>query len=364
MTAVTDAPGRTKQPATQVGIVDCDTHNTWNDLSELTPFLAQRWHRLMDEFGPRHYVGGGYPRFWGDAVDTAPDSGRKSGADVAFMGTNHLDRHDIAYAVLIPSNPVTGMQNLDFAGALARAINDWNAAEWLDKEPRLRSSIAVPTEDPDAAVAEIRRVGHDRRFVQVQFSGRPQEPMGRRRYWPIYQACVDLDLPVMSHAFGSSGNPITGTGWGSYYLEDHVGPAISVQANITSMIMEGVFERFPTLRFVSVENGFAWASALRWRMDNAWKLLRHEVPQLRRPPSEYFDAHVYLATQPVEEPEKREFFQQMLDQYPGFADRLLFSSDYPHWDGDNPARAVPLLRDRDAREKVLRLNARRLYRLP
>jgi uncharacterized protein len=198
----------------------------------------------------------------------------------------------------------------------------------------------------------------------VQFGGRPKEPMGRKRYWPIYEACAEFDLPVMSHAFGSSGNPITGTGWASYYIEDHVGPAISVQANITSLVMEGVFERFPTLRFVSVENGFAWAPSLRWRMDNAWKLLRHEVPHVRRPPSEYFDDRVYLATQPVEEPEKREYFAQMLEQYPGFVDRLLFSSDYPHWDGDTPSRAVPLLRDREAREKVLRHNARRLYGLP
>lgn len=363
MTAVTAAPQRTK-PATQVGIVDCDTHNTWDKQSELTPFLAKRWQDLLDEFGPRHYPGGGYPRFWGDAVDTAPDSGRKSGSDVRFMATSHLDRHDIAYAVLIPANPIAEMQNLDFAGALARAINDWQAAEWLDKEPRLRSSIVVPTEDADAAVAEIRRIGHDGRFVQVHFRGRPQEPMGRRRYWPIYEACVEFDLPVMSHAFGSSGQPITGTGWASYYIEDHVGPAIAAQANITSLIMEGVFERFPTLRFVSVENGFGWAPALRWRMDNAWKLLRHEVPHVRRPPSEYFDEHVYLATQPVEEPEKREYFGQLLDQYPGLVDRLLFSSDYPHWDGDTPSRAVPLLRDRDAREKVLRHNARGLYRLP
>lgn len=363
MTAVTERPSRQK-PATKVGIVDCDTHNRWNDASEFKPFLAQRWHRLFDEFGTRHHPGGGYPRFWDDAADTKPDSGRQSGSDVAFMARTHLDRHDIAYNVLIPANPVAGMQNLDFADAVARAVNDWLVAEWLDKEPRMRASMVVATEDTEAAIDEIRRVGPDRRFVQVQFRGRTAEPMGRRRYWPIYEACAEFDLPVMTHAFGSSGQPITGTGWASYYIEDHVGPAISVQANITSMIMEGVFERFPTLRFVSVENGFAWAPALKWRMDNAWRLLGHEVPHVRRPPSEYFDEHVYLATQPVEEPEKRQFFGQLMEQYPGLADRLLFSSDYPHWDGDAPGRAIPLIRDPVIRDKILRRNARALYRLP
>ncbi|GAA5019670.1 amidohydrolase family protein [Actinopolymorpha pittospori] len=363
MTAVTEAPRHTRTRPVQVGIVDCDTHNYWDDQSELKPFLDPRWHEHLDTLGLRRYSGGSYPRFWDDAIDTRPPSGRRSGSDVGFMGTDLLDRHHIAYAVLIPLTSVSGLLNLDLANAMATAINDWQAAQWLDKDDRMRASISVATEDPVAAAAEVRRVAQDRRFVQVQFSGRPAEPMGRRRYWPIYEACAEFGIPVMSHAFGSSGQPITGAGWASYYIEDHVGPAISVQANIVSMIMEGVFDRFPGLRLVSVENGFAWAASLRWRMDQAFELLRSEVPHLSRRPSEYFEEHVYLATQPVEEPEKREYFQQMLEQYPGYVDRLLFSSDYPHWDGDAPNRAVPLLRDPEARDKVLRRNARRLYGL-
>ena len=136
--------------------------------------------------------------------------------------------------------------NLELGAALATAVNDWQVAEWLDPEPRLRASIAVPLEDPTAAVAEIERRGHDKRFVQVQFSGRPHEPMGRRKYWPIYEACAKHGLHIMSHAFGSYGNPITGTGWPSFYLEDHVGPAQAMQANIISLVTEGVFEHFPT----------------------------------------------------------------------------------------------------------------------
>lgn len=356
----------TREPAqstarTQLGIVDCDTHNCWDSVDELRPYLAGRWFDHIDTIGFRHYAGGGYPRFW---ANKAPPSGRQPGADVAFMGTDHLDVHGISYAVLIPLTPVAGMPNLEFAGALARAINDWQAAEWLDADPRMRASIIVPTEDPVAAAAEIRRVAGDRRFVQVQFSGRPQEPMGRRRYWPIYEACAEFDLPVMSHAFGSSGNPITGSGWASYYIEDHVGPPQAMQANVISLVFEGVFEKFPGLDLVSVESGFGWAAPLMWRMDNAWKALPQEVPHLEKPPSAYMTERVYFATQPVEEPSKREYFAQLFDQYPAFADRLLFSSDYPHWDGDDPARALPALRDRELRDKVLRLNARRLYRLP
>jgi predicted TIM-barrel fold metal-dependent hydrolase len=45
----------------------------------------------------------------------------------------------------------------------------------------------------------------DKRFVQVQVPGRTQEPMGRRKYWPIYEPCEEHGLKVFSHAFGSCG---------------------------------------------------------------------------------------------------------------------------------------------------------------
>ena len=86
-----------------------------------------------------------------------------------------------------------------------------------------------------SADAFAKTLANDRRFVQVQFSGRPHEPMGRRKYWPIYEACVEQGLAVMSHAFGSYGQPITGTGWPSFYVDDHVGPAQAIQANVISM---------------------------------------------------------------------------------------------------------------------------------
>src|SRR5438067_4126155 len=168
---------------------------------------------------------------------------------------------------------------------------------------RVRTKPAIIDCDVHAelAVAEIKRRAGDRRFVQVQFTGRPREPMGRRKYWPIYEACVEHDLVVMSHAFGSGGQPITGCGWPSYYIEDHVGPHQSMQANLISLVVEGVFERFPDLRVVSAENGFGWVPPLLWRLDSAYALLRDEVPHLRRRPSEYLREHGWFCKQPVGE---------------------------------------------------------------
>ena len=359
----TTSAGTVAMNSTRVGVVDCDVHNHLDSVRDLYPYLSRRWRDHIERFGLRRYVGCNYPRFWYNREEARPPSGRQMGSEVGFVATDHLDRHGVAYGILNPLTSVGSLTNLELDAALATAVNDWQVAEWLDVDRRLRASMVIPIEDPAAAVAEIRRREGDRRFVQVQFPGRPHQPMGRRAYWPIYEACAAQGLHVMSHAFGSAGQPITGTGWPSFYIEDHIGPSQAMQANVVSLAVEGVFEAFPGLKVVSVENAFGWMPSLIWRLDATWALLKDELPHLRRPPSEYIAESVYLATQPIEEPPRPRYFDQLLEQYPPFRDHLMFSSDYPHWDGDG-MDALPSSVPLDVQRLIYSENAKTLYRLP
>jgi uncharacterized protein len=345
-------------------IIDCDFHNEIDSEKDLYPYLSSRWRDYIDTYGLRGPTGGYYPRFMDHREDARPPSGRRSGSEVAFSRQDFLDPYNVAHGILIPLTPAGRQRNLDLDVALATAVNDWQVAEWLDPEPRLRASIAIPLEDPPRAVAEIKRRASDRRFVQVQFSGRPHEPMGRRKYWPIYEACAEHGLHIMSHAFGSHGQPITGTGWPSYYLEEHLGPAQAIQANVISLVAEGVFEHFPTLKLVSVENGFGWLPSLLWRLDSAWSLLKGELPHLKKSPSEYVREHVYMTTQPIEEPPHPRHFLQMIEHFGDMANHILFASDYPHWDADSPDTALPPGLPNDIKRRIYFDNAHELYRLP
>jgi predicted TIM-barrel fold metal-dependent hydrolase len=87
------------------------------------------------------------------------------------------------------------------------------------------------------------------------------------------------------------------------------------------------------------------------------------VPELRRRPSEYLETHVYLTTQPIEEPESPERLDSIFDRVPWLAGRLMFSSDYPHWDADGAETALPASLPAALREAIYEGNARRLYRL-
>jgi len=89
----------------------------------------------------------------------------------------------------------------------------------------LRASIVVPAEDGDLAADEIRRWGNDPHFVQVLLVIRTKEPLGRRKYWRMFEAAEKQGLPVGIHFGGSGGGPITGAGWPSFYIEDHCGMA-------------------------------------------------------------------------------------------------------------------------------------------
>ena len=120
----------------------------------------------------------------------------------------------------------------------------------------------------------------------------------------------------------------------------------AIEAVVTSLVMEGVFERFPKLRVVLVEAGFVWVPSLCWRLDRLWERMRDEVPHLTRPPSEYIRQNIWYTTQPIEEPANPEHLKETID-WIGW-DRLLFSTDYPHWDYDDPNHAFKFKMTRGA----------------
>jgi predicted TIM-barrel fold metal-dependent hydrolase len=361
-------PVRDVTASSVLAIVDCDIHPAFRQPSDLHPFLPVRWREHMTTFGEhlRQGLSGQlcWPRMMAAGMrrDAFPDQGLP-GSDLALMRAQHLDANGVEYGMLMQLSK-GGMEerNLDFAAALSRAINDWQVETWVRKEPRLRAGIVVPQEDAAFAAAEVERRAEDRSFVQVIMSPRSSDPIGHRRYWPIYEAAARCNLPIGLHVQGfCGGHATTGSGWPTYYMQEHYASTSNIQSTLMSLVFSGLFEHVPSLKVVMIEGGFAWVPALCWRMDKHWERMRKEIPHVKRPPSDYVRTHFWFTTQPVEEPPDPQHLADIID-WIGW-DRLMFSSDYPHWDFDDPQQAFRFAMTEPQRAKIFRDNAKALYGL-
>ncbi len=320
------------------GGIDCDVHPALPGLSALLPFLDDYWREQVTVRGiggldllcfPHRLPAFGRPDWReGDA---------KPGASLERMRRDLLDGFGLQLAICNPLYGVEALHNPHFAAALARAMNDWIAAQWLDRETRLRAAITIASQDTEYAVEEIERRAGDRRFVQVLLLAMNAAPLGQRRYWPIYAAAERHGLAVAIHAGGTARHAVTSNGWPSTLIEEYASNAQAVQAHLLSFVHEGVFVKFPRLRLVCAETGFTWLPNFLWRANKTWRGVRAEVPWVDRPPAEIIRAHVRFTLQPADPPPEAADFADALAQL-GSDELLLFSTDYPHWqfDGADP----------------------------
>jgi predicted TIM-barrel fold metal-dependent hydrolase len=359
---------RPHQLDSRMKIFDCDIHPSMKSMMDYMPFLSSRWKQHLATIGStsREPLTDtlAYPRMANEIsrADAWPPNGGTPGSDLTFMQEQHLDPMGVETGVLIPlRSRAADQRNLEFGAALATAANDWQLSEWTEKDHRLRGSIVVAHDFPEAAVAEIERCARNKSFVQVLVPPRTIEPLGRRRYWPIFEAAARNDLPIALHIGGTSGHPTTSTGWVSYYFEEHHSNIQSIETLVTSLVVEGVFEHFPTLRILLIESGFAWVPALCWRLDAQWRKLKSEVPHLTKAPSEYVKQNIWYTTQPIDEPERPRDLAKIIDLI-GW-DRILFATDYPHWDFDDPRYALKFGPTDAQRKRILVDNAKDFYGL-
>src|SRR3982074_2554842 len=205
------------EPALSVGvktaIADGDIHPARATPTELYPYLAKRWHEHLQTYGKHAYQGmmegPPYPKAQPNASrrGASPPEGGPQGSSLSFMQQQLLDPYNVALGVLNPLNTGQGIRNQDLSAALATAINHWQIAKWPSNATRLKGSFVVPTKDAVAPAAEIRRRAGDKNFVQVLLLSRNVEPLGQRRYWPIYEAAEEAGLPGGGHPFGFGGTP-------------------------------------------------------------------------------------------------------------------------------------------------------------
>ncbi len=318
------------------GTVDCDIHPAVPGMQSLLPYLDEYWreHLIARGTDKLNLSLTSYPP--NAPISVRPDwklDDGVPGSDYAALKRDALDAFGCRFAICNVIYAAQALHSEDMSAVLCSAENNWMACEWLDRDPRLRASISVPTQAPDLAVKEIERCARDNRFVQVLLLAMSEMPLGRRYHWPIYECCERLGLPVGIHAGSTYRHPPSGNGWPSYLVEDYVLQAPAFQSQLLSLVAEGVFQKFPKLKVVMVEAGFTWLPPFLWRADKSWRGVRREIPWVTEPPSEIIRRHVRFTTQPLDAPPESAIMERVIEQI-GSDEMLLFSTDYPHWQFD------------------------------
>lgn len=326
-------------------IVDTDVHHSAPDRAALLPYLPAALHERYRDFGAsvgNPYFNNGGVR--GRRADSFPAGTQDAGGDYVQLREQLLEAAHIDIAILTGSTAYEAsvVPDVDYGTAVCRAFNDFTTEHWLAHDRRLRFAVAVNHQDPAAAAHEIERMAAHPQVVGVLLPTGAWKPFGNRFYDPIYAACAETGLTPTLHlgteGLGMSGTPVS-SGWPSYYVESRLARPGVYGAHLASLLFEGTFEKFPTLKVAFIECGISWIPPFLWRADADWKGLRYQTPWVKRLPSEYVRDHVRFNTQPLDEPPTDRDLDQVLAWM--HADRtLMFGTDYPHWDYDDPANTL------------------------
>jgi predicted TIM-barrel fold metal-dependent hydrolase len=134
-----------------------------------------------------------------------------------------------------------------------------------------------------------------------------------------------------------------------------------MMAEVISLILNGVFDSYSELRFIILEGGFSWLPHLMWRMDREYRQGRVEVPWVKKLPSEHMRERLRFSTQPTEDLSPDQWLK--LIDLMGSDEYLIFSTDYPHFDFDDPEASIPRALPADLREKIFWKNGAKFYDL-
>ena len=292
-----------------------------------------------------------------------------------------MDACGITRQVLYPNSIGLGGQGLANAvpdpvlRRLCIEIYNDAAAELQERSDRRFLPMPVlPVWDIDECVREVNRVaGLGLRGVNMtsdpQDLGSPD--LANRAWDPVWEACAANQLPVHFH-IGASLTAMNFYGnyfWPSQheYVKPAIGGSMLFIGNarvVINTIFAGIFDRFPTLKMVSVESGVGWVPFILETMDyELWENAPVQAAELSRMPSEYFKDHWY-ATYWFEK--NRGDVQGLIDSVG--EDNVLFETDFPHPTClyPSPLEAIEekmLTLRPETRRKVLGENAAKLYRL-
>jgi len=289
--------------------------------------------------------------------------GRKGGFD-PHARIPDMDAEGIDAAFLYPSLGLFmgATKDPEFSAAVCRAYNRWLADYCKPYPERLFGAAMLPMQSVEGAVQEMRFAAKELGF-RAGFI-RPNPYNGRvlhdPEYDPLWNEAQELGFSIGIHGGSESGQPTLAmdrfTRGGA--VRHVVAHTFEMIAAATSLIMCGVCDRFPKVKFAFLESGGGWMAGWLDRMDRHYDDVGMNDTHLSMRPSELFRRQCFISFEPVEGSLKH------LAEYIG-SENILWATDYPHLDGftDAPGMIKRMGLAPATLHNVLAVGAKRYYNL-
>ncbi len=273
----------------------------------------------------------------------------------------------------IVSPPVETFAGPDESPKLAALGNDEIKAI-VDKNPEYYEGFiaGIPFNNVKASVEEIKRAYHmGAKGIQI-YTHMNGEAIDTEKYWPIYEICETLDLPILIHPVGGQMTPeFPSEDRSKYELWFLLGWPYQTTVAMARLAFSGIFEDFPRIKIVTHHVG-AMIPMLEGRIENGLKLyggrtsaeLREELTstKMKGNPIDtfrkfYADTASFGSTSAIRA--GLDFFGK---------DHILFASDMPFDPEKGPGYIDRTLKcidelqlDEEAKSAILFRNAQRLF---
>lgn len=323
-------------------IIDCGRHAAVKRHQDLFAYMQPDWQKHFDRYE------------WTGAVELASNHIRMSDNFKHDPVPDYEPANDPRHFVLvIPHQGLTINGWSDRVGAkiYVDALNSYGEEHWVSGSSKL--AMVVSPHDPVWSAAEIRRRARSGKIGGVAVPLIP-EMLGTRHWDPIYEACVEVGLPVVAHYSGVEGSysgapPLSGSVHQSALARLILMPHVA-ESNLASLLFEGAFYRFPSLQILFAGFGFKWAPALMRRVDQEWRNFRSEVPWIKEKPSSKVLSNVWFSSYPVGEVADPDSWGGEFTE--ALRDRIVFNSHAPF--GNDTAADVERILGTEWLERMMR----------
>ena len=272
-----------------------------------------------------------------------------------------MDRVGIEKTVLYPTAGLAHglISNASWSNALAEGYNSWLLARYCQSNhQRIKGVALLPLQDIKSACKQLRHIHSQDGIVgvcitAVNLSTLPL--LGHEYYFPLYELACELNCMIGIHGAPTVGLGLDGLDdFAAVHALSH--PFAQIR-QCASMIMGGIFEKFPTLRVAFLEGGIEWIPFLLGRLDE-----------------EYAKRKVNISSSPTEQIRKSstyficELGEKLIPKVAGLIgnDKIISTSDFPHEPANEYGEVLKEFMKRDdltpdLKQAILYDNAKKLY---